>query len=127
MTRAITLEAEELHELRKTCKKLRYLMEFFQGIYPVTKIGELIQVLKGLQDKLGEFNDLYVHIGILKGFKKQSSDKGAKKACKQMIAVLKKNLCETRNRFNRQYSSFSLFDKQKKFKHLFVDSCKARV
>jgi len=79
LTRAITLYAEKLHEPGKTCKKLRYLMEFFQGLYPVTKIGELILVLKGLQDKLGAFNDLYVHIGILKGFKKQSSDKGVKK------------------------------------------------
>ena len=35
-------EATALHELRKSCKKLRYLMEFFQSLYPVRRIRELI-------------------------------------------------------------------------------------
>jgi len=38
--RAITPEspAVDMHELRKTCKKLRYLMEFFQSLFPDSEI-----------------------------------------------------------------------------------------
>ena len=34
--RAVTADgpAEEMHELRKDCKKLRYLIEFVRSLYP---------------------------------------------------------------------------------------------
>lgn len=51
---------EDLHELRKSCKKLRYLMEFFQSLYPQTEIRGLIRTLKTLLDNLGRFQDLAV-------------------------------------------------------------------
>lgn len=57
---------EDLHELRKTCKKLRYLLEFFQSLYPHDKISALIRSLKELQDNLGEFQDLEVHAQALR-------------------------------------------------------------
>jgi CHAD domain-containing protein len=43
--RAIEVDgpAEDMHELRKDCKKLRYLIEFFQGIYPKKELKELIR------------------------------------------------------------------------------------
>ncbi len=47
-----------LHVLRIHCKKLRYLMEFFSGLFPFKKIDALIMQLKKLQDNLGVFNDL---------------------------------------------------------------------
>ncbi|MFQ5335858.1 MAG: CHAD domain-containing protein, partial [Flavobacteriales bacterium] len=49
-----------LHQLRKTCKKLRYLNEFFHDLFPEDKVRELITSLKILQDNLGEFQDLEV-------------------------------------------------------------------
>ncbi|MGD8911892.1 MAG: CHAD domain-containing protein, partial [Candidatus Thiodiazotropha sp.] len=52
--------AERLHELRKDCKKLRYLMEFFQSLYPKPAMRELIKALKVILDNLGEFQDLEV-------------------------------------------------------------------
>ena len=48
---------EALHKLRKTCKKLRYLMEFFQNLYPERRIDKLIKRLKSLQDVLGDYQD----------------------------------------------------------------------
>ncbi|MDX2505327.1 MAG: CHAD domain-containing protein [Gammaproteobacteria bacterium] len=62
---AITLTSpdEELHELRKTCKKLRYLIEFFQSLYDSKQMAHLIETLKKLQDNLGDFNDLHVQMG----------------------------------------------------------------
>lgn len=115
-------EAEALHELRKTCKKLRYLMEFFQSLYPASRIRELIQALKGLQDNLGVFNDLHVHRGILKRYIKQSSDAGANKACKQVMNYLKHRQVKTRHRFAQHYAAFSSPDNQAEFKDMFVDS-----
>lgn len=57
---------EDLHELRKTCKKLRYLLEFFQSLYSRDKISTLIKALKELQENLGEFQDLEVHAQALR-------------------------------------------------------------
>ena len=51
---------EEYHELRKTCKKLRYLVEFFRSLFPRREMGRVITALKLLQDNLGEYQDLYV-------------------------------------------------------------------
>lgn len=58
--------AEEMHELRKSCKKLRYLMEFFQSLYPKREIGPLIKQLKVLLDNLGGLQDLAVQAGHLR-------------------------------------------------------------
>jgi len=115
-------EAEALHELRKTCKKLRYLMEFFQSLYPADKIRELIQALKGLQDNLGEYNDLHVHGSILKIFIKQSSDTDANRACKQVIKFLEHRQTKTRRRFAERFASFSSTAIQQEFKDLFVEA-----
>jgi CHAD domain-containing protein len=49
-----------LHQLRIEGKKLRYLLEFFQSLYPLEKIQFLIKKLKLLQDNLGELNDLVI-------------------------------------------------------------------
>jgi CHAD domain-containing protein len=62
---------EVLHELRKTCKKLRYLMEFFQSLFPSRRIKSPIRALKALQDNLGEFQDCAVQIATLKNFSHQ--------------------------------------------------------
>jgi CHAD domain-containing protein len=114
--------AEALHELRKTCKKLRYLMEFFQSLYPAKNIRELIQAMKALQDNLGEFNDLHVHAVILKKFIRQSDDKRANKACKQLIKALKRAQAKTRSRFAERYAAFASTENQNRFMELFADS-----
>jgi CHAD domain-containing protein len=71
--RAITPDspAEDMHELRKTGKKLRYLMEFFQSLFPDSEIKALIKALKQLQDNLGDFQDYEVQVMTLRQFSKQ--------------------------------------------------------
>ncbi len=56
----------QLHQLRIECKKLRYLLEFFQSLYPKRSMSYLIKNLKLLQDKLGTFNDLSIQQEELK-------------------------------------------------------------
>ncbi len=56
------------HALRIRCKKLRYLMEFFQSLYPPEEMRGLIRSLKGLQDNLGGHQDLSTQIQALHSF-----------------------------------------------------------
>ena len=49
--------AEDLHELRKRCKHLRYLLEYFASLHPRIAHREMIKELKSLQDCLGLFQD----------------------------------------------------------------------
>jgi len=114
-------KAEALHELRKNFKKLRYLIEFFRSIYPAGKLRVLIHTLIALQDNLGEFNDLDVHIGMMKGFIKQSVNKDAIKACQQMIKILQQQQHKIRIKFADCYAVFSSSDNQNKFRVMFVD------
>jgi CHAD domain-containing protein len=49
--------AESLHDLRKRCKELRYLLEFFGCLYDPRAHKAIVDELKQLQDNLGEFQD----------------------------------------------------------------------
>lgn len=67
---------EDLHELRKSCKKLRYLMEFFQSLYPKDQIRPLIGHLKVLLDNLGGFQDRTVQAGHLRDLARAMCEEG---------------------------------------------------
>ena len=58
--------AEDLHELRKVGKELRYLLEFFTSLYPADVVKPFIKTLKGLQDQLGRFQDREVQATALR-------------------------------------------------------------
>ena len=51
---------ERFHSLRKRCKELRYLLEFFAPALDGGEYRELLTVLRSLQDCLGEFQDTQV-------------------------------------------------------------------
>jgi CHAD domain-containing protein len=59
-------QEEELHDVRKAGKKLRYLLEFFQ---PVIKGGHdrTIKELTSVQNKLGLFNDIAASETLIRG------------------------------------------------------------
>jgi CHAD domain-containing protein len=52
--------AEDLHELRKKGKELRYLLEFFSSLFPGDVVKPMVKSLKSLQDVLGRFQDRQV-------------------------------------------------------------------
>jgi len=54
------LDTVALHDLRKLGKKLRYLLEAFQTLYPAEEIREVIATLKKLQDNMGAIVDAAV-------------------------------------------------------------------
>jgi len=51
---------ESLHNLRKRCKELRYLLEFFAPLHDPVAYRKVVGDLKQLQDCLGEFQDSQV-------------------------------------------------------------------
>jgi CHAD domain-containing protein len=61
-------DAQGLHALRIECKKLRYLLEFFDSLFPAKQIMPLVRQLRKLQDNLGDFHDLCVQQADLHAF-----------------------------------------------------------
>jgi CHAD domain-containing protein len=60
-----------LHELRKRCKELRYLLELFGSLYDPGEQWRAVRELKALQDCLGEFQDTQVQHEELRAFAAQ--------------------------------------------------------
>jgi CHAD domain-containing protein len=60
-----------LHELRKRCKELRYLLEFFGSLYDPGELWRVVRELKSLQDCLGEFQDTEVQHEEIRAFAEQ--------------------------------------------------------
>ena len=58
--------AEQVHELRKEAKVLRYLVECFGSLLPVAPRKQFVQRLKSLQDNLGTHQDAEVHVAMIR-------------------------------------------------------------
>lgn len=54
----VNLSKAALHELRLVVKKLRYAMDFFEGLYPRKEVKAYRKNLTSLQDRLGYLNDV---------------------------------------------------------------------
>jgi CHAD domain-containing protein len=68
---------ESLHDLRKRCKELRYLLEFFASLYDPAEHWQAVRELKALQDCLGEFQDTQVQQEEIRAFAAQMMDERA--------------------------------------------------
>ncbi|HEU5416924.1 MAG TPA: CHAD domain-containing protein [Streptosporangiaceae bacterium] len=66
--------ALSLHDLRKRCKELRYLLEIFASLHPPGAHWRAVKELKRLQDCLGEFQDTDVQRAELRAFAAQMMD-----------------------------------------------------
>ncbi|MGR8951958.1 MAG: CHAD domain-containing protein, partial [Gammaproteobacteria bacterium] len=115
--------AGDLHELRKTCKKLRYLIEFFQSLYPKNQIKQLLRQLKSLQDVLGEFQDLDVQIDFIdqscKDDKNALSD-STLKALHELTRQLAMQKAHTRKHYQPTFEEFALTKNHALCKSLFA-------
>ncbi len=115
--------AEALHNLRKTCKKLRYLMEFFQDMYPVKDMKVLLRALKGFQSVLGDFQDYEIQENNIKHFSAEMMENNVASntflAMGVLIQYLDSMKCTARNDFAEQFSQFKQTKNQAIFKTLF--------
>jgi CHAD domain-containing protein len=123
---AITPESpvSEYHELRKTCKKLRYLMEFFQSLYGKKQVRALIKELKMLQDNLGEFQDLEVQTTNLRSY--EAEMRGQKHVSADVLTAIEKICAQNDKRklqlhseFGARFDHFSRKTNKKHFQALF--------
>jgi CHAD domain-containing protein len=114
-------DAETLHDLRKTFKQLRYLIEFFRGLYPAVELRVLNQTLVDVQDDLGEFNDRHMQANMVEAFIEQSVDEDAIEASQQIIKILRQQQDDAGKRFKSSYKSYSSSASQKKLKEMFVE------
>lgn len=75
--RAITDDspAEDLHDLRKDAKKLRYLLECFGTLHPTKARKAFVGQLKALQDNLGDHQDAEVHLEHLRELARDLHDR----------------------------------------------------
>jgi CHAD domain-containing protein len=113
---------ELFHKLRKSCKKLRYLLEMFGGIYPSGKVKVLIKELKKLQDDLGELQDLEVHAEILQTFlaqetSNQENNPAPANPIQQLIDRMHARKQILMENFHEKFSFFA----SKRDKKLFMD------
>ncbi|MEJ2345437.1 MAG: CHAD domain-containing protein [Gammaproteobacteria bacterium] len=112
--RAITADTptEALHELRKTCKKLRYLLEFFRSLYPEETLGRLLTALKQLQDNLGELQDLEVQTEALTRFedlmeRERQLNAGTRAAMDWLVESFQARKQDVRRQFARRFAAFN--------------------
>jgi CHAD domain-containing protein len=54
------IAAEQLHEIRKQAKRLRYTIEFFAPLFPEKQVRRYLTRLEDLQEDFGTFNDAAV-------------------------------------------------------------------
>ncbi len=116
--------AEALHELRKTCKKLRYMLEFFQSLYPAGDMASLIKPLKALQDNLGDFNDFEVQSEAMHSFgvemaKAQKAPPATLLAMGMLAENLRHQQHQTRQEFKRRFAAFCGNRNYRLFRQLF--------
>jgi CHAD domain-containing protein len=123
---AIDLQSppEALHTLRKTCKKLRYLMEFFQNLYPEHRIDKLIKRLKQLQEVLGDFQDYAVQQERIQQFSEemQAINTPSKTflAMGMLIQDFENRKSKSRDRFSSQFTAFKKQENHAPFHALFA-------
>jgi CHAD domain-containing protein len=115
---------ETLHRLRIDCKKLRYLMTFFQSLFPPGALKPLIKELKNLQDTLGDFNDLYVQRAALLGFAAEmmasgKAPPGTLMAMGQLMGQLESRQAVEGEAFHARFEKFARERNRARFRKLF--------
>ena len=116
---------EELHELRKSCKKLRYLMEFFQSLYPGDAVRDLVKQLKALLDNLGGFQDLSVQGRHLTEVAQRMRDEGGAQtetllAMGALVSAIYTRRARARAEFTDLFAAYDAKENRRRSKALFA-------
>jgi CHAD domain-containing protein len=98
------------------------LMEFFQSLYHENQINHFIKNLKGLQEVLGNFQDLAVQENALKLFSEEMLNNNIQASTILAMGVLIQHLDTLRSNARKDFSSkFAIFrheENQSAFKSL---------
>ncbi len=115
--------AEELHGLRKACKKLRYLLDSFAALYPPADLEAAIRILKKLQNNLGEIQDLEVQGVALNRFAMELRRRGEYNAntgaaVAALLETLQRRKTQAREAFETRFRRFARAGNQRLFRRL---------
>lgn len=115
----------DIHSIRIDCKKLRYLLYFFDGLFDSKQQKIAVNHLKSLQDKLGLFNDLTVQGEFLENYLEKIEHKENKDimliaALGGLISTLHTKQVEERKRCIEELAIFSNEQNRQIFKTTFV-------
>jgi CHAD domain-containing protein len=104
--------AQSLHDLRKRCKELRYLVEMFGSLYDPAERWQAVRELKALQDSLGEFQDCEVQIAEIRAFAAEmladhSAPAPTLLAMGEIAAGLARRQRKARNEFDGRFAAFA--------------------
>jgi CHAD domain-containing protein len=116
---AITDESppEDLHELRKRGKELRYLLELFGGLWPTGVVKPMVKTLKGLQDVLGTHQDRAVQVESLRALSgelaRRPDGPNALLALGTLVDRLEDEQEDARGHFAERFAPFAAKSQQK--------------
>ena len=125
MGRAIGPEspAEDLHDLRKKGKELRYLLELFGSLYPDDATKPLVKALKALQDTLGRHQDREVQAAQLRALREDLARVEGGPAALMAVGLLVERLGEdeaaARAEFAERFAAFADKDTRRRVKSAF--------
>lgn len=114
---------ESLHKVRKTAKKLRYLLESFRSLYPQDQIEAVIQQLKRLQNLLGAIVDYHVQQKYLTDWLATAAKTGIPAAANEaaISLIVSFNELETKSarKFKGRFAEFCSKENENRFRLLF--------
>jgi CHAD domain-containing protein len=116
--------AGALHALRKRCKKLRYVVEFFRSLFPARDVARAVRVLKRLQDVLGSFQDFEIQQHEIAGLRARLEARGAldaraAKALDLLVADLAARQRVAREDFARRFEDFDTSKHRRAYRALY--------
>ncbi len=101
---------EQVHDLRKDAKKLRYLLECFASLLQDAPRKAFVRRLKAFQDNLGEHHDAAVHVAELRAISEElhlrSASSETMLAIGQLIAQLDQRRIATRSEFAERFAAY---------------------
>jgi CHAD domain-containing protein len=112
--------AEDLHELRKVGKELRYLLEFFASLYPAEVVKPMVKSLKGLQDMLGRFQDREVQANSLRELAPEVAEPRALMAMGVLVERFMQEEAAARAEFADRFGAFASKEQRKLVKEHFA-------
>jgi CHAD domain-containing protein len=102
--------AEQLHDLRKDAKKLRYLLECFGGLLPRKQLKRFVRRLKRLQDNLGAHQDADVMaaalIALSPALRKEQATPATTLAVAQLVELLEARRLAARAEFAARFAEY---------------------
>ena len=120
---------QSLHDLRKRCKELRYLLEFFASLHDPAIHQQAVRDLKGLQDCLGEYQDCQVQQHEIRMFATQMTAQlgipaTALLAMGELAGQIARRERRARREFAGRFADFASAASQQQFRALTSDAAR---